>query len=298
MRLCAHLADRLHHTSIKVYLSVVGSLHIDYGVPDPLTNCLQLQLLWGIKRHQGSNLPQRQPVTADFMSVLHQSLYFTNPDNVMLWAACCLCFFGFLRAGEFTVDGTFDPTLHLTMADVQVDSSTNPHSFRVFIKCPKTDPFCKGFFIFLGRCSFPLCPVVSLTNYLHLCGPGNRPLFIYQNGTPLSRSQLSSFLQTILQSAGSAGNFSSHSFRIKLQLLLPGRASLTISLRLWGVGLVKLTCYMYMCIHQWKPSFLSQDDFLSRYELLYPSFWLLFLGAVGFGHFFFRGGGGLWLPWP
>ena len=45
MRFCAHLADRLHHTSIEVYLSAVRSLHIDYGFPDPLTNCLQLQRL-------------------------------------------------------------------------------------------------------------------------------------------------------------------------------------------------------------------------------------------------------------
>ena len=99
MHFCAHLADRLHHTSIKVYLSAVRSLHIDYGFPDPLTSCLQLQRLLGIKRHQGSNLSQHQPVTGDLMSVLHQSLDFTNPDNVMLWAMCCLCFFGFLRAG-------------------------------------------------------------------------------------------------------------------------------------------------------------------------------------------------------
>lgn len=33
-------------------------------------------------------------------------------------------------------------------------------------------------------------------------------------------------------------------FELELQLLLPGRAFLTISLRLWGVGLAKLTCYM------------------------------------------------------
>ena len=92
MHFCAHLADWLHHTSIKVYLSAVCSLHIDYSFPDPLTNyCLQLQhLLRGIKRHQGSNLLQRQPVTADLMSVLHQLLDFNNPDNVMLWAACCM----------------------------------------------------------------------------------------------------------------------------------------------------------------------------------------------------------------
>ena len=77
------------------------------------------------------------------MSVLHQSLDFNNPDNVILWAACCLGFFGFLKAGEFTVNGTFDPTMRLTMADVQVDPSRNPQSFRVFIKCSKTDPFHK-----------------------------------------------------------------------------------------------------------------------------------------------------------
>ena len=163
MRFCAHLVDQLHHTSIKVYLSAVHSLHIDYGFPDPLINCLQLQhLLRRIKRYHGSNLPQHQPVTVDPMSVLHQSLDFNNPDNVMLWAACCLGFYGFLRAGEFTVNGTFDPSLHLTMADVQVDS-INPQSFRVFIKCSKTDPFRKGCFIFLGCGSLPLCPLISLT---------------------------------------------------------------------------------------------------------------------------------------
>ena len=130
----------------------------------------------------------------------------------MLWAVCCLGFCGFLRAGEFTVNGTFDPTLHLTIADVQVDSSTNPQSFRVFIKRLKTDSFLKGCFIFLGCGSYPLCPVVSLTKSSPRTSTGF--LFIYQNGTPLSRSQLSSFLQITLQSAGIPGKFSDHSFQI------------------------------------------------------------------------------------
>ena len=34
------LADNLHHSSIKVYLSAVQSLHIDNVLPDSLVNCL------------------------------------------------------------------------------------------------------------------------------------------------------------------------------------------------------------------------------------------------------------------
>ena len=151
MRFCTHLVDRLHHSSIKVYLSAVRSLHIDYGFSDPLPNCLQLhnclqlqRLLCGIKRHQDSNLTQRQPVTADLMSVLHRSLDLANPDNVMLWAACCVGFFGFLRGGEFTVNSSFDPSLHLTLDDMQVDAPLNPQKCLRVYQVLQDRPFPKG----------------------------------------------------------------------------------------------------------------------------------------------------------
>ena len=129
------------HSSIKVYLSAFRSLHINYGFSHPLPNCLQLQRLFrGIKRHQGSNLTQCQPVTANLTSVLHRPLDLANPDNIVLWAACCVGVFGFLRGGKFMVNSTFDPSLHLTLADIQVDTPLDPQSVRVFIKCSKTNP--------------------------------------------------------------------------------------------------------------------------------------------------------------
>ena len=215
MRFCSHLTDRLHHSSIKVYLSAIRSLHIDQGFPNPLLNCLQLQrLLQGIKHHQGSSLSQRQPVTADLMRIIQRSLDAHNSEHIMLWAACCLGFFGFLWAGEFTVDCAFDPSIHLTVQDLQVDAEVNPSSLRVHIKSSKTDPFHQGCFIYLGHGQVPLCPISAILTYLHRRGPSSGPLFIDTHGQPLTRFRLSSFIQSVLQGAGIPGLFSGHSFRI------------------------------------------------------------------------------------
>ena len=215
MHFCSHLADPLHHSSVKVYLSVIRSLHIDQGFPDPLVNCLQLQrLLQGIKRHQGSSLPQRQPVTDNLMRIIQRSLDAHNSEHIMLWAACCLGFFGFLWAGEFTVNCAFDPSIHLTVPDLPVDAEVNPSSLRVCIKSSKTDPFRQRCFIYLGRGQASLCPISAILAYLHRQGPSSGPLFIDTHGQPLTRSRLSSFIQSLLQGAGIPGHFSGHSFRI------------------------------------------------------------------------------------
>ena len=132
----------------------------------------------------------------------------------MLWAACCLGFFGFLRAGEFTINSTIDPSIHLTVQDLQVDAEVNPSGLRVCIKSSKTHPFRQGCFIYLGRGQAPLCPISAILAYLHLRGPSSGPPFIDTHGRPLTRSRLSSFVQSVLQGSGIPGQFSGHSFRI------------------------------------------------------------------------------------
>ena len=82
------------------------------------------------------------------------------------------------------------------------------------IKASKTDPFRQGCFIYLGRGRTSICPIASVMAYLHRRGPAPGPLFLHENGQPLSRTQLSNFLQFTLSAVGITGTYSGHSFRI------------------------------------------------------------------------------------
>ena len=118
----------------------------------------------------------------------------------MLWAAMCLCFFRFLRAGEAVApEANFDAPQHLIYADTAVDDIGDPRRLQVNIKQSKTDPFRLGIKIWIGKTGGDLCPVAAVLSYIALQGPGEGPLFCFQNGNPLTRQRLVSKMQEVLQ---------------------------------------------------------------------------------------------------
>ena len=149
-----------------------------------------------IKRSQAKSgqilcpgLPITLPILRQLFKVWRE---FRGRDVSMLQAACCLGFFRFLRAAEFTVPSweTFEPGAHLTISDVAVDSHNDPSMLRIHIKQSKTDPFRKGVHFSLGRTHSDICPVTSISQYLAIRGPGNGPLLLFRDGSPLSRAKL------------------------------------------------------------------------------------------------------------
>ena len=74
----------------------------------------------------------------------------------MLWAACCLGFFGFL------------PSIHLAVSDVQADTLVNPTCFKIRTKSSKTDPFKIGHNIYVGRSNGTFYPMAAISNFLAL----------------------------------------------------------------------------------------------------------------------------------
>ena len=132
----------------------------------------------------------------------------------MLWAACCVGFFRFMRAGEFTArTGEHSPSL--TAQDAAVDDRSNPSMVRIHLKSSKTDPFRHGVDIYLGRTGRDFCPVVALLAFFGNA-PSSRGASIYvADGSPLTRDRLVDAVRQALGQAGiSAAGYSAHSFRI------------------------------------------------------------------------------------
>ena len=135
----------------------------------------------------------------------------------MLWAACCMCFFGFLRSVEVTVPSAkeYDPGGHLSEGDMTLDIVSAPTLVQVRIKVSKTDPFRKGVVVYLGRTDNDLCPVGAVAAYLAVRCREPGPFFKFAKGAPLSRTVLVSRMKTALGSSGvEASKYSGHSFRI------------------------------------------------------------------------------------
>ena len=137
----------------------------------------------------------------------------------MLWAACLLGFFRFLRAGGFTVKSAteFDPAASLVLDDVSVDRHDNPSLVKVRLKSSKTDPFRHGIDICLGHTHRDLCPVSALLAYVVVRPALAGPLFVFRDGSFLTRERLVIAVQSALRQSGSRINvsqYTGHSFRI------------------------------------------------------------------------------------
>ena len=222
MLFAAHLFNQqLSHGSIKSYLAAVRYAQICRGLGDPGISMMpQLEyVMKGIKKSSPQSVRSRLPITPGILRDLKKvwQKMENKWDAKMLWAASCLCFFGFLRSGEVVAptETDFDSQCHLCYGDVRVDNRITPSYIQVTLKASKTDPYRQGVKVYMGVTKSELCPVTAVVNFMVMRSDSPGPLFKRSNGRFLTRQGFVSSLRAALVEAGyPAERYAGHSFRI------------------------------------------------------------------------------------
>ena len=208
---------KLCHSTISVYLAAVRSLHISEGFPDPLKDCIRLhQALRGIGLVNAAP-KQKQPLTYELMLCLYSYVSTSNYDTYMIWAAMNLGYFGLLRASEYCVtQQKFDCNVNVCLSDIEFDHESY---MTVFIKSSKTDKYNNGQKIVIGCSGAKVCATCTMTSYVKqrhsmFGSEPNGPLFLFSNGSPLTRSLLNQHIKLMVSLLGLDPQlYSGHSLR-------------------------------------------------------------------------------------
>ena len=130
---------------IKQLSTILAQYGTFSGFPDPaMTTFPRLNCaLKGIRRdYSSSRRKARLPITPNVLTRIFKiwSQYPVTFDRLMLWAAFCLVFFGFMRSREFTCPSieAFTPDM-LSPDDIAVNSHTAPSFITVHLKRSKND---------------------------------------------------------------------------------------------------------------------------------------------------------------
>lgn len=213
IRYCSAVANRLKYSSIKTYLAGIQFHSTIRGFQQHISGMRQLYyVLRGIRRVQALNAgrPAKKPITFLHLAILFDvvSVQYSRHDAAMLHSAMSLAFFGMMRVSEYTSSHaqTFAPEHTLLVEDVCLIDST----LHISLKTSKTDPFRVGSVVRLVQTSCRFCPVLAFRTFSYFRGSRLGPLFMYENGSFLTRCKLSAMLQRFFPAA----NINTHSFRI------------------------------------------------------------------------------------
>ncbi|KAL9985935.1 hypothetical protein ACROYT_G008391, partial [Oculina patagonica] len=161
-------------SSVRSYLNIIGLLHKEFGLPNPLLNNWSLNsLLTGISRSKGLTPNQKQPLTPAMLIQLHALLDLTCSHDASFWAICLVAFYGMFRKSHLlpTAATKFNPSKQLIKADFKIFS----WGTLVSVRWSKTIQF-RERVVDIPLPYIPgsaLCPTTAITNAFKFTAPAS-----------------------------------------------------------------------------------------------------------------------------
>ena len=169
--LCMFIAclarEGLVHQTIR---SAIRHFHILAGQGKPFVGDPYPMLQYVLRR--SPTRTTRLPITPTIRRTLKQqwqTMAARDQDYIMLWAVCCMGFFGFMRAGEFAIQRQCD----LCHWDMAVDS----HPLRYSTNSETEQPFAREWQCTWAGRTQDLCPVAAIMS------PVGGTFFMFKDGT-------------------------------------------------------------------------------------------------------------------
>ena len=204
---------RVKAQTVKKYLTALRSAHVDMGYDGlAVFHHPQLQrIIADMRRLRGKpDTKERCPITKDVLLRLLPLFDCATRGGMTMYAAFCLAFAGFLRAGEFTYsahDWEHEEEFHkwfLTRRSV----SFHDDYIELSLPASKTDPFRQGVTLTIAATGDEACAVTALRRLFH-DWPASLSAPLFQIGGSFTRQRLTETLIAV----GIDGHYTGHSFR-------------------------------------------------------------------------------------
>ncbi len=191
--------------TITSKLSAVSYVHNIVGRPDPVASPIIKKLLYSLrKRHPRQDL--RLPVTPQLLRDMLKSVKsmgFNFYEVCLFQCMFSLSFAAFLRPGEIT-----GIQHHLQYHDVTV------YQGKIMVRFAHFKHSGTPFVLTVPSEFMPFCPPALLLRFKRYRGARAGPLFIHQDGQPVSYSIYKAVFQNVISGLGLPGKYSPHSMRI------------------------------------------------------------------------------------
>ena len=209
----AYLADvkSFKYCTIVNYLNIIKHLHKANGLDEPISGNWQIkQVLNGVRRSLGDAQKGAAIITPELLLIIRNNLNFKVKDDMCIWNACLMGFYGMLRPGNFLHSGKYVENRDIQISDIHY----NKKGYIIELQWTKTVQYReKQLMIVLPSImGHPLCPAAAVKELLlfHLRFNSEKEAPFLCN---LSYKAFITRINSILISNGVHEHITGHSFR-------------------------------------------------------------------------------------